>query len=54
LIECAPSWKNIEHDKFFAVKNTVIIGFFAPAAYRVLGMTSTAEWANIAEVAVVC
>jgi hypothetical protein len=34
---------------FFAVKNTVIIVFFRPTAFRVLGMTSAAERADIFE-----
>jgi hypothetical protein len=54
LIECAASWKNIEHNKFLCGEEHRDHSSFAPTACRVLGMTYAAERENIFEDAVVC
>jgi hypothetical protein len=54
LIDCATSWKKIEHNKFFSREEHRDYSYFAPTACRVLGMTSAAKRANIFDDTVVC
>jgi hypothetical protein len=47
LIECATSWKNIEHGKFLCGEVHFDHSFLAPTACCILGMTSAVERASI-------